>query len=221
MPTDAPLDVEVWSDVICPWCRIGRAHLDLALAEFEHADRVRVTYRSFELEPNSPAEQDESVIDHLAAKYGGTTAQIEGMVGDVVGRGQALGIDFRFDIARTGNTFDAHRLLHLAREHGRQDELKGRLMDAYFTEGRPIGSTATLEEVAVESGLDRDEVRAVLSSDRYAADVRADEDEARALQVGGVPFFVFDRRLAASGAQPPEVLLGALRQAWQARETSS
>ena len=94
-------------------------------------------------------------------------------------------------------------------------------MDAYFTEGRPIGAPATLEEVAVESGLDRDEVRAVLSSDRYAADVRADEDEARALQVGGVPFFVFDRRLAASGAQPPEVLLGALRQAWQARETSS
>jgi len=161
------------------------------------------------------------VIDHLAAKYGGTTAQIEGMVGDVVARGRALGIDFRFDIARTGNTFDAHRLLHLAREHGRQDELKGRLMDAYFTEGRPIGSPATLEEVAVESGLDRDEVRAVLSSDRYAADVRADEDEARALQVGGVPFFVFDRRLAASGAQPPEVLLGALRQAWQARDSGA
>lgn len=211
------LDVDVWSDIVCPWCRIGRAHLESALAQFEHADQVRVTYRSFELEPSAPAERDDLVIDQLAAKYGSPREQITGMMDDVTQRGHVLGIDFQFDIARSGNTFDAHRLLHMAQDRGSQHPLLDLLMHAYFTEGRSIGDRAVLADIAVASGLDRDEVEVVLASDAYADAVRADEEQARALQITGVPFFVFDHRLAASGAQPPQTLLAALRQAWDSR----
>jgi len=214
--TEPTLAVDVWSDVVCPWCRIGRAHLEDALTRFPHADRVQVTYRSFELEPDAPTERTESVVEHLARRYGTDPAQVSGMVDTVTARGVEAGIDFRFDIARSGNTFDAHRLLHLALERGQQAQVVSALMDAYFTQGRPIGDPETLEDVAVEAGLDRDEVRDVLGTDRYADRVRADEAMARDLQIGGVPFFVFGGRLAASGAQPSDVLLRALEQAWDA-----
>ena len=218
------LHIDFVSDIVCPWCVVGLGGLEAALETLKaEGITAEVHFQPFELNPQMPPE-GENIVEHIGRKYGSTPEQSAANRAMITQRAAEAwpGFDMRMgEDSRIWNTFDAHRLLHLAREHGRQDELKGRLMDAYFTEGRPIGSTATLEEVAVESGLDRDEVRAVLSSDRYAADVRADEDEARALQVGGVPFFVFDRRLAASGAQPPEVLLGALRQAWQAREASS
>ena len=214
---ESPMTVEVWSDVVCPWCCIGRAHLELALADFEHADDVQVVWRSFELDPGAPAVQTESLAAQLGAKYGVGPEEVGHMFDDVRERAAQLGLDFRFDIARSGNTFDAHRLLHLARESGLQDRLKGRLFTAYFTEGQAVGDHGTLARLAVEAGLDPDEVDVVLTGDRFATEVRADEQEARALQVTGVPFFVVDRRYAVAGAQPPDQLLGALRRAWSER----
>jgi predicted DsbA family dithiol-disulfide isomerase len=214
------MPVEVWSDVVCPWCCIGRAHLQQALAEFENGGSVEVTWRSFELDPGAPAVATASLAEQLGSKYGGSPAEIEAMFAGVTARAAAVGLDFRFDRAQSGNTVDAHRLLHLAREHGQQDALKDRFFTAYFTEGEAIGDPATLARLATQVGLDPSEVADVLATDRYLAEVRADEAEARAMQVSGVPFFVIDRRYAVPGAQPVEVLVGALRQAWAEREAS-
>jgi predicted DsbA family dithiol-disulfide isomerase len=211
------MTVEVWSDVACPWCCIGRAHLQSALAEFEHAAEVEVVWRSFELDPTAPAVRVESLTDLLAAKYGVGPAEVESMFDDVRERAARLGLDFRFDLARAGSTFDAHRLLHLARALGQQDTLKGRLFRAHFTEGEAVGDPDTLARIAVEAGLPADSVAEVLASEAFADAVRADEAEARALQVTGVPFFVIDRRYAVAGAQPPEQLLAALQRAWDER----
>jgi predicted DsbA family dithiol-disulfide isomerase len=219
MPTDT-MPVEVWSDVVCPWCCIGRAHLKQALGEFEHADAVEVTWRSFELDPTAPAQATEPLAEQLGRKYGGTPADIQAMFAGVTARAAAVGLDFRFDSAQPGNTVDAHRLLHLARESGRQDQLKERFFTAYFTEGEAIGDPDTLARLAKQAGLDPTEVDDVLATDRYLDAVRADEAEARELQVSGVPFFVIDRRYAVAGAQPTEVLVGALRRAWAEREAT-
>ena len=214
------MPVEVWSDVVCPWCCIGRAHLQAALAEFEHGTSVEVTWRSFELDPGSPRVATTPLAEQLQRKYGGTSADIEAMFAQVTARAAAVGLDFRFDQAQSGNTVDAHRLLHLARVTGQQDALKERLFTAYFTEGEAIGDPETLARLAKEVGLDPLDVADVLATDRYLDEVRADEAEARALQVTGVPFFVIDRRYAVAGAQPTEVLVGALREAWAEREAS-
>lgn len=214
------LPVEVWSDVVCPWCCIGRAHLSRALEEFEHADAVTVTWRSFELEPDAPATADESLAEHLAARFGIQASEVGPLFEDVSERAAALGLDFRFDIARTGSTFDAHRLLHLARETGLQDDLKGRLMAAYFSEGEAIGDPSTLARLSEEVGLDPVQVADVLATDRYAQAVRHDEADARALQVTGVPFFVIDGRYGLAGAQPAEQLLAVLRRAWSERQAA-
>jgi predicted DsbA family dithiol-disulfide isomerase len=211
------MTVEVWSDIVCPWCRLGKAQLDVALARFEHAPAVSVVWRSFELDPSAPPIREETLEQQLAVKLGRRPDEIASMHEQMQQRGAALGIDFRFDIAQSGNTFDGHRLLHLARDRGRQNALASALFQAYFTDGEPIGDPSALQRIAESCGLDPDEVREVLSSDAYARDVRADEEAARAMQVSGVPFFVFDGRFAASGAQPPEVLLAGLEQAWASR----
>ena len=208
------MDVEVWSDVVCPWCRIGRAHLAQALARFPHADDVRVIYRSFELDPSAPGVRDDSIVDQLTRKYGMDAAQVQAMLDTVSERGADVGLEFRFDQARSGSTFDAHRLLHLARQTGQQDALQDRLMAAHFVEGRALGDPGELAEVAVAAGLDPAAVASVLESDAFADAVRQDEHQARTLGVTGVPFFVIDRRLGVSGAQPADVLLSALEQAW-------
>jgi predicted DsbA family dithiol-disulfide isomerase len=211
------MTVEVWADVVCPWCRLGKAYLERAIAQFEHAQSVDVVWRSFELDPNAPASRPESLNEHLSRKLGRSPEQVDELQEMIRQRGAEVGVDFRFDHAKTGNTFDAHRLLHLAKDEGLQGELSDALYQAYFTDGEPIGDPATLARVAVQVGLDPAVIEAVLSSDRYADAVRADEAEAQALQVTGVPFFVFDRRVAAGGAQPPEVLLSGLEQAWALR----
>jgi len=219
MTQDNPssMTVGVWADVVCPWCRLGHAYLEQALSDFDHSDEVAVVWRSFELDPAAPRQQDGTLTDHLVAKLGRDRQEIHELNGMIVARGCEVGVDFRFDDAQPGNTFDAHRLLHLAADRGLASELMNRLYSAYFTEGLAIGDPSTMEALAIEVGLDADEVRAVLASDQYADRVRRDEAEARDLQVSGVPFFVFDRRLAAAGAQPAEVLLAGLQQAWDSR----
>jgi predicted DsbA family dithiol-disulfide isomerase len=200
------MHVEIWSDIACPWCYVGKRRFEAALAQYPHRDEVEVTWRSFELDPSAPRERDGDAAGHLAAKYGTSREQAEGMHRQMTEVAAGDGLEFRFDLARGGNTFDAHRLLHLAHAHGRQDAMKERLMRAYLTEGEAIGDPAVLERLAVETGLSAGEVREVLASDRYADEVRDDERTASALGITAVPFFVVDRAIGAAGAQPPEVL---------------
>jgi predicted DsbA family dithiol-disulfide isomerase len=200
------MHVEIWSDIACPWCYVGKRRFEAALAQYPHRDEVEVTWRSFELDPSAPRERDGDAAGHLAEKYGTSREQAEGMHRQMTEVAAGDGLEFRFDLARGGNTFDAHRLLHLAHAHGRQDAMKERLMRAYLTEGEAIGDPVVLERLAVETGLPAAEVREVLASDRYADEVRDDERTASALGITAVPFFVVDRAIGAAGAQPPEVL---------------
>lgn len=210
------MQVEIWSDVVCPWCAIGTRRFETALAGFEHRDEVEVRYRSFELDPSTPAAYPGTATERLAEKYGVPLAQARAMEQRVVDAAAGEGLTFDFRRARPANTVDAHRLLHLAADRGRQAELNERLLLAYFAEGRAVGDPATLVELAADAGLDAAEARAVLDSDRYLAEVREDQATARGLGISGVPFFVLDRQYGVSGAQPAEVLLDALRQAWTA-----
>jgi predicted DsbA family dithiol-disulfide isomerase len=211
------MNVEIWSDIACPWCYVGKRRFEAALAGFEHRDDVTVTWRSFELDPAAPRERAVDGATHLAEKYGTSRERALEMHAHMTEVAAGDGLDFRFDLARGGNTFDAHRLLHLAAEHGIQDAVKERFMRAYLTEGRAIGDPETLEELAVEAGLPRPDVAELLAGDRYAAEVREDERTASAFGIHAVPFFVVDRSLGASGAQPPEVLAEMLRQGWEAQ----
>jgi predicted DsbA family dithiol-disulfide isomerase len=206
--------VEVWSDVVCPWCYIGKRRLEEALERFDHGDDVEVVWRSFELDPSAPRAREGDYATRLAAKYRIPVGEAEAMIERMTRVGDDAGVDMRFDRARPGNTFDAHRLLHLAAERGLQDRMKERLLAATFTEGQPIGDRDTLVRLAGEVGLDEEEARGVLSSDAFADDVRADERQARAFGIDAVPFFVIDRRFGVPGAQPSDVLVGALEQAW-------
>jgi predicted DsbA family dithiol-disulfide isomerase len=207
--------VEIWSDVVCPWCYVGKRRFEQALASFPHRDEVEVVWRSFELDVHAPAERTEGQAAHLAAKYGVSPERAQEMLDAMTATAAADGLDFRFEAMRGGSTFDAHRLLHLAAERGVQDEVKERLLRATFTEGEPIADHDTLVRLVADAGVDADEARQVLASDRYAADVRADEQEAQRFGISGVPFFVVDRTYGVSGAQPAEVLRQVLDKAWQ------
>jgi predicted DsbA family dithiol-disulfide isomerase len=209
--------VEIWSDIACPWCYVGKRRFEAALARFERRDDVEVVWRSFELDPAAPRERPVDGATHLAEKYGTTRERALEMHRHMTEVAAGEGLEFRFDRARGGNTFDAHRLLHLAAEHGLQDAMKERLMRAYLSEGEPIGDPPALERLAVEAGLPPEAVAEVLATDRFAAEVRGDERTAADLGIHAVPFFVVDRALGASGAQPPEVLGELLVQGWAAR----
>ena len=207
--------VEIWSDVVCPWCYVGKRRFEQALASFPHRDEVEVVWRAFELDAHAPAERTEGQAQHLAEKYGRTLPEAQNMLDSMTATAAEEGLDFRFDAMRGGNTFDAHRLLHLAAERGVQDAVKERLLRATFTEGEPVADHEVLVRLVSEAGLDADEAREVLASDRYAAQVRADEQEAQRFGISGVPFFVVDRTYGVSGAQPAEVLRQVLDKAWQ------
>jgi|GEM_PF-48405 len=212
------LNIEIWSDVVCPWCYIGKRRFERSVAFFSHPGEVTVTYRSFELDPGAPAERSGTHAGHLDGKYGMTIAQAEQASQQMTQHAAADGLEFRFDLIRGGNTFDAHRLLHLAKEHGLQPEMKERLLRATFTEGLSISDKPVLARLAVEAGLPAAQVQAVLDGDNYADAVRADEQQAARYGITGAPFFVADGKYAVSGAQPPEVLLQLLQRAYD--ETS-
>lgn len=210
------LRIDVFSDIACPWCYVGKRRLEAALAQFPHRDSVEVVWRAFELDSAAPRVRDPAVSysERLSQKYGTTLAQAEAMLQRMTEVAAADGLQFRFDRIRPGNTFDAHRILHLAHERHVQDAVKERLLRAYMTQGEAIGEPEVLVRLAAEAGLDAAEVRALLSSDRYGREVRADEQEARSLRISGVPFFIIGGRYGLSGAQPSETILGALTQAW-------
>jgi predicted DsbA family dithiol-disulfide isomerase len=215
------VDVEIWSDIACPWCYIGKRRFESALEQFEHRDDVNVTWRSFELDPGSPPERTGDRAERLAEKYGMSVEQAREAEQQLTGVAAGEGLPFRFDIARSGSTFDAHRVVHLAETHDLQDAMKERLLRAYFTEGELMSDHDTLVRLAGEVGLDEQEVRELLASDRFADEVRADERAAGELGIGAVPTFVVDRKLGASGAQPPGELLDLLRQGWAKRSPAS
>lgn len=208
------MKVEIWSDVVCPWCYVGKRRFESALSRFEHKADVEVVWRSFELDPGAAAVRDGDPVQRLADKYGMSRAKAQAMNDQLTALAAAEGLEYHLDKARSGNTFDAHRLLHLAAEHGRQDDVKERFLRGYFTETQAIGDSGTLTRLAVDAGLDAAEVRDVLASNKFADEVRADEAQAAAYGISGVPFFVVDERYGISGAQPADVILATLQRAY-------
>ncbi len=209
-----PLTVEIWSDVVCPWCYIGKRRFEAALERFDHRDDVSVLWRSFELDPQAPVNPEGASAERLAEKYGMTLERAQAAQAQVTELAAQEGLEYHLDVARGGNTFTAHRLIHEAAVHGHQADAKERLMAAYFTEGEAISDPETLARLVAEAGVDPDEARAVAFGDRHGDAVREDELLAARLGIQGVPFFVLDRRYGVSGAQPAEVLLEALERAW-------
>ncbi len=210
------LQVQVWSDIACPWCYVGKRRLEAAIARMPDPARIEVVWRAFELDPAAPRIQPRatSYAERLANKYGTSLAEADTMIARMTAVAAADGLTFRFDRVRPGNTFDAHRLLHLARDRGIQGALQERFFRGYMTEGEPIGDPEALARMAVEPGLDAEEVRGVLAGDAHAASVRADEEEARALGIHAVPCFVLAGAYGISGAQSVEILHEALSKVW-------
>jgi len=210
--------IEVWSDVACPWCWVGKRHLELGLEAFEARDRVEVMWRPFELHPTASAvvAGDASYAQRLAKKYHVSERRAQTMIDHMTERGAAVGLVFRFDRIRPGNTFDAHRLLHLAHESGvaTQNALKEKLFEAYFRDGGAMADGDLLRRLAGEVGLTESAADEVLASDRYASEVRQQQQRAAELGVTGVPYYLVDGRFVVSGAQAPETMALVLQQAW-------
>jgi predicted DsbA family dithiol-disulfide isomerase len=212
--------VDIWSDVVCPWCFLGKRRFEAALGAFEHASEVEIRWRSFELDPRAPSVREGDQAARLASKYGLSIEQARAAQHRLTALAAAEGLQYRLDRTRPGNTFDAHRLIHLAGDRGRQSEVKERLLAAYLCEGQAIGDTAVLLAEGVAAGLDPADVAQVLEGDAYARDVQADEIEARERQITGVPFFLIDGAFGIPGAQDDETMLTILRRAWNRRKAS-
>ena len=213
------LQLDVWSDIACPWCYIGKRRLETALREFPHADEVELTWRAFELDPSAPRRRDPSLShsERLAKKYGVSVERAQAMNARLVGVARDEGLQFDFERIQSGNTFDAHRLLQLAHARGIQDQVKERFLHAYLCEGEAIGDPDSLRRLASDAGLagnaGADEVTALLATDQYSAEVRAEQRLAQQLGIDGVPFFRIGR-YGVSGAQPAELLLRVLDKAY-------
>ena len=208
--------VDIWSDVICPWCYVGKARFEKALSSFAHRDEVEVVYHSFELDPSYPKDSRETTFAMLGRKYGMSEADARAAESRVAGLAAAEGLGFQPE-RPVGNTFDIHRVLHLGLAKGVQAQLLNAVNDAYFGQGRQVFDRDVITEIAAETGLDATVAGDVIDGDAYAEDVRRDELQARQLGVSGVPFFVFDMALGVSGAQPTEMFASALQQAWERR----
>jgi len=208
------MKVEIWSDIVCPWCYIGKRRFEAALARFDGRDQVEVVWKSFELNPDAPVHRG-STAEHLMGKYGWTLEQVAANHARLEAAATGEGLEYHLDQTQGGNTFPAHQLLHLAHEQGLQDALKERFLRAYFTDCVPIGERDVVVRLAAEVGVTG--AAEALAADAYADAVRADEREARLLGIAAVPFFVVDRYYGIEGAQPAEVILRALDEAWAAK----
>ncbi len=213
----ADVKIEIWSDVVCPWCYIGKRRIENALAEFGHADEVEVHWRSYQLDPGAPVEPTEKTAAMLARKYGQSADGAKQMQDQVEAVAAEEGLVYRLSETLHLNTVDAHRVIHLAHEQGGNDlqgQVKEALLKAYFTEARNVADHAVLREVAVSAGLDAARVDEVLSGTEFTSDVHADVEQAQAYGATGVPFFVIDQKYGVSGAQPTEVFTQVLDKAW-------
>ncbi|MGC5223177.1 DsbA family oxidoreductase [Micromonospora sp. DT81.3] len=214
------IKIDVWSDIACPWCYIGKRNLEKGLAETsgdDDAPIVEVTFHSFELSPDTPVEFEGDELDFLAGHKGIPREQVRQMLDNVTSIAKAAGLEYRFDLLHHTNTVKAHELLHFAKAHGLQYELEERLMSAYFTEGRHLGRIEELVALASDVGLNPDAARQALESSEYVEAVRADQAQAAAYGINGVPFFVIDGKYGVSGAQPPEAFAQVARQVWAER----
>jgi predicted DsbA family dithiol-disulfide isomerase len=213
--------IDVWSDLVCPWCYIGKRRFEHALSGFAHRDEVEVVHRSFQLNPSAPLGRTSNRREMLMSKYGRSPAETEAMDLRMQQTAAQDGLEYHLSAdGVTGNTFDAHRLVHLALDRGMQDEVVERFFRAYFTEQRSLFDRPSLTELAIDAGLEPEDVGRTLADGSYAEAVTRDLHEAQALGATGVPFFVIDRRYGVSGAQPVEVFSGALSSAWDARPGS-
>jgi predicted DsbA family dithiol-disulfide isomerase len=208
------LTVEIWSDIVCPWCYIGERRFEKALQQFAHSDNVEIIWRSYQLDPNTPRESKEKTLDMLSSKYGVSKAEAAKMEERVSGQAQAEGLPMSSE-RYTANTFDAHRLLHYAATQGKQDELLHALFTAHFADNEIVDNIDTLVKIAEAHGLDAAETRQVLESDAYSDEVRADLQRAASFGITGVPFFVLNEEFGVSGGQAPEVFMHALQHAWE------
>ncbi len=209
------MQIEIWSDVICPWCYIGKRRLEKALAKFPHSESVQLVWRSFELDPESPAQYPETLQELLAKKYDVSPQEAAEMNARVTEAAKEMGLAYRLANARPGNTFDAHRLLHFAASRQLGDRAGERMMQAYFSESLPVGDHAALARLAPEFGISESDALALLGSSKYSDTVRADEARAAKFEISGVPYFVFNEKTGISGAQSVEVFTQALQLAWE------
>lgn len=213
MTTTPTLKIEIWSDVICPFCYIGKRKLEGALAQLPQRDRVEITWKSFQLQPETRTDPTRNALQHLAERKGWSLDVARQAAADVSNRARDVGLMFNYDRTVVANTFDAHRLIHYATAHGKGDEMTEQLFNAYFVDGRNIADHAFLTDLAVGIGLPADATRGILASDRFAGEVRGDIDDALQMGINGVPFFVLDNKYAVSGAQDTSVFVEALTRA--------
>ena len=206
--------IEIWSDIACPWCYVGKRRFESALADFPHAGDVEVVWRSFELDSSAPQRQEGRQAELLARKYGVPLDRAEAMNANMTAEAKKEGLDFHFERVQVGNTFDAHRLIHFADAHGKRGEMVERLFRAYLTDGEALGDRDVLVRLAADIGLDSDSVRSALMGSAFVDAVRADQERARMFGISGVPFFAIDEKYGVSGAQPSAALLEVLEQAW-------
>lgn len=211
------MQIEIWSDVICPWCYIGKRRFEQALAAFAHKESVSVTWRSFELDPQAPPRYPETLEQMLSRKYGVSPQEAAAMNTRVTAVAKEIGLDYHLSQARPGNTFDAHRLLHFAAARGLGAAAGERIMQGYFSEALPVGDRAALARLAPEFGIAESDALDMLESDAYVSEVRADEVRAAQSGISGVPFFLFGGKVGVSGAQSVEVFTRALQQSWDDR----
>lgn len=217
MEHERMITIDIWSDVVCPFCYIGKRELERALERFPERDKVRVVWHSFELDPQAPERSELDMYGMLVEKYGGTREEARARVAGVVQRAKGVGLVYDMDRAVIGSSYHAHRLLQFAKTQGRGEAMKERLFRAYFSEGVHLADRQSLTRLAVEVGLPREGAAEVLAGDAFADAVRADEREAMQRGVRGVPYFLIDGRAVVNGAQDHEVFLRALRQAWDTR----
>ena len=208
------MKIEIWSDVMCPFCYIGKRKFEAALEQFENKANVEVVWKSFQLNPDMKTDPAKNITEYLAEIKGWSIQQAKEMNAHVTNMAKEVGLHYDFDKAIVANSFDAHRLIQLAKKHCKGDEAEEQLFKAYFTEGKNTDDHSTLIEIGISIGLNEIEVKQVLASDQFADDVRKDIIEAQQIGVRGVPFFVVDRKYGVSGAQPTEVFLETLTKAW-------
>ncbi|KPL60010.1 DsbA family oxidoreductase [Rossellomorea vietnamensis] len=209
------MKIEVWSDYVCPFCYIGKRHLEKALEDFPHRDSVEIEFKSFELDPGAPVNTEYSIQELLSKKYGTSLEEAKSMTDRMSQQAATVGLDFQFDSSIPTNTFEAHRLTKYAKTIGKEAEMTEILLYAHFTLSKHIGDRETLVELAKQAGLGEEETVAVLEGSDFSEEVRRDEEEARQIGVQGVPFFVINRKYAISGAQPSDVFLNSIQKVWE------
>ncbi|MFV8268822.1 DsbA family oxidoreductase [Flavobacterium sp. GT2N3] len=209
------LKIQIWSDVMCPYCYIGKRRIEGALALFEHKDAVEIEWKSFQLDAGFVASPEDNMVEHLAEKYRKDTTWAQEMMDSMTENAKNAGLDFHFEKSILANSFNAHRLLHLAKKHKRADVLEELLFKAYLTDGKNVNDLNTLKLLGLEAGLDAKAIDEVLHSDAYGNEVQQDINEAQSVGVQGVPFFVFDNKYAVSGAQHVETFVKTLEKVWE------